>query len=125
MAEETKKSPPTMLLVDDEADVLSTSAELLELLGYEVLRASTAQEALQVLRDAPHIEVMLTDVLMPDRNGVELAREARKMAPALDVILVSGFPSTAMDASTGEPDEFKFLMKPYTLSEVALLLRSP
>jgi DNA-binding NtrC family response regulator len=113
-----------MLLVDDEAEVLSTSAETLRSLGYEVLCAATAQEALQALTDGSDIEVMLADVLMPGTNGVELAREARRLQPSLDVILVSGFPTTAMDASAGEPGEFKFLMKPFSPSEVALLLRS-
>ncbi len=114
-----------MLLVDDEADVLSTSAETLQSLGYEVVCAATAQEAMQALAGTSDIEVMLADVLMPGTNGVDLAREARRLQPGLDVILVSGFPTTAMDASAGEPGEFKFLMKPFTPSEVALLLRSP
>ena len=113
-----------MLLVDDEAEVLSTSAETLQTLGYEVLCAATAQEALQALSDGSDIEVMLADVLMPGTNGVDLAREARRLQPSLDVILVSGFPTTAADASAGEPGEFKFLMKPFSPSEVALLLRS-
>ena len=112
-----------MLLVDDEAEVLSTSAEALQSLGYEVVCAATAQEALRALSEASDIEVMLADVLMPGTNGVDLAREARRLQPSLDVILVSGFPTTAMDASAGEPGEFKFLMKPYTTSEVALVLR--
>jgi len=114
-----------MLLVDDEAEVLSTSAETLGSLGYEVVCAATAQEALEALASATGIEVMLADVLMPGTNGVDLAREARRQQPGLDVILVSGFPTTAMDASAGEPGEFKFLMKPFTPSEVALLLGTP
>lgn len=114
-----------MLLVDDDADVLATSSETLQSLGFEVVCAATAQEALRTLADTSDVEVMVADVLMPGTNGVDLAREARRLLPGLDVILVSGFPTTAMDASNGEPGEFKFLMKPFTPSEVALLLRSP
>jgi DNA-binding NtrC family response regulator len=120
--DEAPATPRKILVVDDEADVLTTTVDLLQAMGSEVLGASTAQEALQTLAKEPDIEVMLADVLMPGMNGVELAREARRLLPDLDVILLSGFPSAAMDASAGEPGEFKFLMKPFTLSEIALLL---
>jgi CheY-like chemotaxis protein len=121
--DEAPATPPKMLVVDDEPEVLRTTVELLQAMGSEVLGAPTAQEALQTLAQEPGIEVILTDVLMPGMNGVDLAREARRLLPDLDVILLSGFPSTAMDTSAGEPGEFKFLMKPFTLSEIALLLR--
>ena len=80
--------PRKMLLVDDEPEVLSTSAETLQSLGYEVVCAGTAQEALDVLARASDVEVMLADVLMPGTNGVELARQARRQLPGLDVIRV-------------------------------------
>lgn len=121
--DDAASAPPKMLIVDDQADVLTVAVDLLQSLGYDVLSAASGDEALAILERVGDIEVLLTDVLMPGMNGVELGREARKRVPGINVILISGFPSTAMEAHAGEPGEFKFLMKPYSLAEVAILLR--
>jgi DNA-binding NtrC family response regulator len=111
------------LVVDDEDDVLETTAAVIEAMGYQALRANNAAAAMDLLKTHPDIGVMFTDVLMPDVSGVHLGRTARELNPNIDVILVSGYPATAMEGNEGEPQEFKFLMKPIEASEIALILR--
>jgi DNA-binding NtrC family response regulator len=115
--------PLKALVVDDDADVLSTSSDVFRLMGFEVISASSGTEAIDLLECTPDIEVLFTDVLMPGMSGVALGREARRLAPGIKVILISGFPGAVMDANAGEPGEFLFLMKPVLWSEVAVVLR--
>lgn len=110
-------------MVDDQPEALVSTAELFRMMGYEVLAAGSGDEALGILERVADIEVLFTDVFMPDMDGVRLAREARRLLPGINVILVSGFPATAMELHGGEPGEFHFLMKPFLMSEVAIVLR--
>lgn len=111
------------LVVDDEDDVLETTAAVIESMGYQALRANNAAAAMDLLKTHSDIGVLFTDVLMPKVSGVQLGRTARNLNPNIDVILVSGYPATAMEKNEGEPQEFKFLMKPVEASEIALILR--
>jgi PAS domain S-box-containing protein len=82
----------TVLLTEDEDSVRDAARRLLERAGFSVVTASNASEALQVLdtlRDA--VDVMVTDVLMPGMDGVQLARRARELVPTLGVIVMSGY----------------------------------
>lgn len=119
----TRPASPRALVVDDQPDVLDTTAELFKMMGYEVLCAGSGAEALQTLQRVPDIEVLFTDVLMPGMSGVTLGRAARALLPGIKVILVSGFPASAMKGNEGEPWEFQFLMKPFRMSDIAMLLR--
>jgi CheY-like chemotaxis protein len=113
---------PTVLVVDDEPDVLSATVELFEALGYRALCARCGGEALEILARTPSLKVLYTDVLMPKMSGVTLARRARDLIPNIKVLLVSGSPDTVADLHGGEPHEFDLLMKPVLPSEVALAL---
>ena len=127
--EEAAASPDTnagnekALVVDDEPDVLETLVELFRTMGYEVLSANNAEEALEILKREPDISVLLSDVVMARMDGVTLAREARKLIPDLQVILASGFPRDNLSEQHAELGDFQFLMKPFRMAEVAKLLR--
>lgn len=118
-----RRSGRKVLVVDDQPEALQSTVDLFREMGYDVLQASSGEEALQLLRGVPDIEVLFTDVFMPRMDGVHLGREARRLVPGINVILVSGFPASAMDLHAGEPGEFHFLMKPFLMSEVAIVLR--
>jgi PAS domain S-box-containing protein len=107
-----------ILLVDDEPMVLSSSARMLETLGYRVLSAGTADEALRLLREhARTIDVLLTDVVMPDMNGPELAKRLLAISPGLGVLFTSG--SEQLIAQQGIASEgCHFIQKPYGLDEL-------
>jgi CheY-like chemotaxis protein len=117
------QEPLSILVVDDQPDVLQTLADLLELLGFAVYSASSGQEALDVLRQQPDIEVLLTDVMMPHMNGVTLAGLAKALSPQLKVIFASGYPTEALRQAVAESGEFEFLAKPLTVSMLAKALR--
>lgn len=81
--------PQTMLVVDDDIDALSATASLLELIGWKVFSASTSQEALQLaIQHQPN--VVLTDLNLPDENGLQLAKAIRKQLPDSRIVLLSG-----------------------------------
>ena len=116
-----------VLVVEDDPEVLDVTVEMLRALGWEVLTAPDAPSALSVLRRDPDIDVLFTDIVMPrGMNGVELAREARRLRPELRVLLASGYPASALPAGNGTSDEgeFPFLSKPYRASELARHLRA-
>jgi len=80
----------SILVVDDDPSMASTLADILDVKGYIVHSAFSGTEALQVLRDHP-VDVMLTDVRMPDMNGVALFRETRKTHPKLTTFLMTAY----------------------------------
>jgi len=122
-------TPPVgrILIVEDDPEVLDVTVEMLRALGWEVLTAPDAPSGLSVLRRDADIDVLFSDIVMPrGMNGVELAREARRLRPELRVLLASGYPASALPGGTAgsEDGEFPFLSKPYRASELAQKLRA-
>lgn len=81
----------TILLVDDDALVASSTAALLEDLGHQVIVAHSGDSALSILRQKRSIDLLITDYAMPQMNGVQLANAAREIRPGLPILLASGF----------------------------------
>ena len=114
-----------MLVVDDEPDVMLAAAELFRSIGYEVLTASRGRDALEILQRRQDVEILFADVMMAKgMSGIVLARAARQIMPNLKIILASGYPMPAIQATHGNVEEFSFISKPYRLSELARQLRS-
>jgi DNA-binding NtrC family response regulator len=88
----------TILFVDDDDLVRSPIAELLKGYGLRVLTASSALEAMRILAQE-HVDVLFTDVVMPDLNGIELAKQAKQLRPSLRVMFATGYFSRAADAA--------------------------
>jgi PAS domain S-box-containing protein len=115
----------TVLVVDDQPDVLEVTAELFRSLGFDVLCANSGEEALQTLGRAKQVSLLFSDVVMPGMNGPELARQATALAPGLKVILASGYIGRGgQGAGGGELDGFPFLAKPYRVNDVVRKLRA-
>jgi PAS domain S-box-containing protein len=115
----------TVLVVEDDPEVLEVAVETVRSLGYNVVTAADGPSALGVLRRSDKIDVLFTDIVMPHgMNGVELAREARRVRADLRILLASGYPMAAMSADQGLRDDFLFLTKPYRWSELADKLRA-
>jgi PAS domain S-box-containing protein len=112
------------LVVDDQPDVLAMAAELFRTLGYDVLTANNGEEAIDILKRNPEVDVLFSDVVMPGMDGVELGRAARKLRPGIKVVLASGFPAPALREADKEGiHEFTFVTKPYRLAELLKSLR--
>ncbi|THD62580.1 PAS domain-containing sensor histidine kinase [Phenylobacterium sp.] len=108
----------TVLLVDDEEVIRTTTAQMLADMGYAVIEASSANEALSHLGDS-RIELLITDHLMPGMSGTELAREAQSQRPGLPILIISGF-AEVEDIAPDLPR----LMKPFRAVELAAGLAS-
>ena len=111
-----------VLVVEDNENVRRLTVRLVRELGYSALEASNGPEALELLRrrDVP-VDVVLSDVVMPQMNGRELAERARELRPEVRVLLMSGYPQRA-----GRPEAeaaFPILDKPLTLESLARALR--
>lgn len=112
-----------VLAAEGDTHVIAMTAESLRDLGYLVLTAETAQEALDVLRRGARIDILFSDVVMPGgMNGVQLAVEARRLRPGLRVLLTSGYTGAALDAHA-VPQELPLFGKPYGRDELAHKLR--
>jgi PAS domain S-box-containing protein len=113
--------PENILLVEDDATVLSLTLDLISALGYQVRTAANAAEALQILQSDAAIDLLFTDVVMPGGvSGVSLARTARALRPDLAVLLTSGFIG---DGAASDNVEFPLLDKPYETALMARTLR--
>ena len=106
-----------ILLVDDEADLVSVMAERLALRGFQVEAATNAAEALRHLGEHG-FHVLILDVKMPGTGGLKLMAQIKKEHPELPVILFTGHGSTA-DAKKGmQEGAFDYLMKPIDVDEL-------
>ncbi|EIM99203.1 cyclic nucleotide-binding protein [Paraburkholderia hospita] len=113
----------TVLLVEDEPDLLDATAELFRSLGYEVLTASNGSEAMNVLSQRDDIRVLFTDVVVPDGiDGIQLARSTRGLHPDIRIVLASGYPLPALKAQHGNLSDFTFIHKPYRPADLVRAL---
>jgi CheY-like chemotaxis protein len=109
----------TILVVDDEEIVRSTAQATLERFGYTVLTAGDGQEALECLRSAPQVGIVLLDLTMPVMSGEQTLREIRRMRPDLPVILSSGYNEVEAIRRFQGQGLSAFLQKPYTAERLA------
>jgi PAS domain S-box-containing protein len=114
----------TVLVVEDDPDVLQSTVEMVRSFGYEVLTAGDAHAAIAVLKRNVPIDILFSDIVMPKgMNGVQLAKEARKLRPRLRVILSSGYATTILASEHGLTEDFAFIGKPYRWPDLAEKLR--
>ena len=105
----------TILLVDDEELVRMGTGEMLSDLGYKVMEATSAAEALRLLRSGEAPDLMITDYLMPGMNGAELIEHARPLLPSMKVMLITGYSNVAEGPAASVPR----LAKPFRQADLA------
>jgi signal transduction histidine kinase len=114
----------TVLLVEDDEQVLAMAVESLEELRYKVIVARNAAEALTCLRGIERIDILFSDVVMPGgMNGSQLAVEAQRVRPGLKVLLTSGYVANLDEGQVIGRGELPVLNKPYRRDELARSLR--
>jgi signal transduction histidine kinase/ActR/RegA family two-component response regulator len=118
------KSSETVLVVEDDPDVLDVAVATLTDLGYHILIAYDGLEAMAILeRDEP-IDLLFTDIVMPHGiTGIELARQARKLRQDIRVLLTSGYATQAVSSEYGGEKGFAIIGKPYRQAELAEQVR--
>lgn len=108
-----------ILLVDDEESVRAFSAKALRATGYEVFEADGGEEALEVLEDQNFkIDLMISDVAMPEMDGPSLLKHVRQEMPHLKVIFVSGYAEESVRRDIEDDQSVDFLSKPYSLDQI-------
>ena len=113
----------TVLVVDDETDLLEIACIYLSEMGYTVLQAENGSRALEAVARTPNIDLMITDVIMPGgMNGMELAQKVRQLSPGTKVIFSSGFPADALAERSGTAIDGPLLHKPYQRDEFAAII---
>jgi PAS domain S-box-containing protein len=115
----------TILLVEDNEMVRDLTRSMLEALGYTVLSAESARVALSVCENPERrVDLLLSDVVMPDMKGPELRDRARAIRPGLDVLFMSGYASTLVAGQGLSDDSIRFIQKPFTMVELARSVES-
>jgi DNA-binding NtrC family response regulator len=102
----------SVLLVDDEGAVRRFAMRVLEREGFKVYEASHGEEALNLVREGAHVDVVVSDIVMPNLNGVELLLQLKSSHPELPVILMSGY-ATAELAELGIAAPCGVITKPF------------
>ena len=114
----------TILVVEDDEMVRQLVVLLLEKKGYQVLAAEHAEQALQVCQHHEDpIDLLVTDLVMPGRNGVELAEQVRQMVPEAKTLLISGYADKAILRESELDEHMEFLAKPFSGSVLARKVR--
>jgi len=126
MTTPTSKPPETVLVVDDDPEVLSLAVDILGAAGYTVLSTTDPRQALRLARTHPEpVHLLVTDVVMPLMNGMQLATEVQVLRPDVKILLISAY-------RTKETEDFRmrlglrglFLDKPFTVAALTGAVRS-
>src|SRR5213080_1597360 len=113
--------PAKILVVDDEAAILRLLKEALTQWGYQVTSASSGAEALQALR-GDMFDAVITDIRMPDMNGLELLKEIKRHDESVEVVVMTGYPTIASAVEALKEGAFDYLSKPLLLDELRHLM---
>ena len=106
-----------ILLAEDYNDMRRFLVKALENAGFEVQSYDNGLSAYQRLREEP-FEMLLTDIVMPEMDGIELARRATELDPDIKVMFITGFAAVALNPDSDAPKEAKILSKPFHLRDL-------
>ena len=106
-----------ILLAEDDNDMRRFLVKALQNAGFEVISYDNGLSAYQRLREEP-FQLLLTDIVMPEMDGIELARRATEIDPDLKVMFITGFAAVALNPDSRAPREAKILSKPFHLRDL-------
>src|SRR5262245_39758519 len=113
----TPKVLPKILLAEDDNDMRRFLVKALENAGYEVTDYDNGMSAYRRLREEP-FELLLTDIVMPEMDGIELARRATELDPDIKIMFITGFAAVALNPDSQAPKDAKVLSKPFHLRDL-------
>ncbi|WP_297298030.1 cell cycle two-component system response regulator CpdR [uncultured Methylovirgula sp.] len=117
MNDETFQQNPKILLAEDDNDMRRFLAKALQNAGYAVASFDNGLSAYNRLREEP-FELLLTDIVMPEMDGIELARRATELDPEIKVMFITGFAAVALNPDNHAPRQAKILSKPFHLKDL-------
>jgi two-component system cell cycle response regulator CpdR len=106
-----------ILLAEDDDDMRRFLVKALQRAGYDVIDYDNGASAYARLREEP-FSLLLTDIVMPEMDGIELARRATEIDPDLKVMFITGFAAVALNPDSKAPKDAKILSKPFHLREL-------
>ena len=106
-----------ILLAEDDESMRRFLAKALENAGHEVVSFGQGDAAYQCLKQDV-FDILLTDIVMPEMDGIELARRAAELDPTLKIMFITGFAAVALSAETATPKDAKILSKPFHLRDL-------
>jgi PAS domain S-box-containing protein len=113
----------TIIIVEDEVQVLDLTATILKLVGYKVITASSAEKALEYFHANNTIDLLLTDIVLGGMNGYDLSLAAKKMNPELRVLFMSGYPGETVKKLYINYSENNFILKPFSVDQLTKKIR--
>jgi two-component system, cell cycle sensor histidine kinase and response regulator CckA len=108
----------TILLVEDEEGLRALNARGLASRGYTVLEAGNGKEAIDIFERQGDVDLVVSDVVMPEMDGPTLLKELRARKPQVKIIFVSGYAEEAFSKNLAEEEKYAFLAKPFTLKQL-------
>ena len=124
MAIDAPTGKETILLVEDELAILNMASMILTKHGYTVLQANTPGEAIRLADEqSGNIDLLITDVVMPEMNGKELAHKLMTLNPILKCIFISGYTADAISQHVVLDEGVNFIQKPFSLPDLAVKVR--
>lgn len=106
-----------ILLAEDDEDMRRFLVKALQNAGYDVVSFGNGVEALERLKEEP-FTLLLTDIVMPEMDGIELARHAAELDPELKIMFITGFAAVALNPDNNAPKDAKVLSKPFHLRDL-------
>jgi two-component system cell cycle response regulator CpdR len=106
-----------ILLAEDDSSMREYLQRALQRVGYEVAAVGCGTEAMPLL-EADRYDLLLTDIVMPEMDGIELARRATELDPDIKVMFITGFAAVALNPDSKAPRDAKVLSKPFHLKDL-------
>ncbi len=123
-AQELRGGGETILLVDDEPDILRIGCEILEIFGYQVLQAVSGEEALAICQERPGgVDLVILDLNMPGMGGLRCLEQLLKLVPPVRVVISSGYPTDNIAQDLRSAGAAGFIGKPYRLNDMVARVR--
>ena len=110
--------PARILFVEDEDSVRAVGVRALKKKGYDVVDSNSAEYALEILEQDKDFDLLLTDMVLPGMSGAQLTNKVKEMLPETEVILASGYSEDIARQEVDNTNEFYFITKPYSLSNL-------
>ena len=108
----------TVLIVDDESYLLDILREQLTILGYTTVTACSGEEALQKAEELKRIDILLTDIMMPYMNGIELAKKFNKLFPETKIFFMSGYDYPTLNIPELPKQNHSIFEKPFSIDRL-------
>jgi len=108
---------PRILLAEDDDSMRGFLVRALEKAGYDVIAYANGEEAFDRLKTDP-FTLLLTDIVMPKMDGIELARRASELDPELKIMFITGFAAVVLNSDAAAPKDARVLSKPFHLKDL-------